>query len=137
MVTLRTVRGLVPGARARGAAGFSFRRVLTANELSELRDHGPGRSAAGRSGTKRTPGPGGKAGIAPWSRGKPRLPSHLVDAVQDRVADGGGYGEPRVGLVAGGQLGEPGVGVGGQRGQLVEECHLRLTRLFVRAEHLA
>src|ERR1700722_3237518 len=64
MVTLRTVRGLVPGARARGAAGFSFRGGLTANELSELRDHGPGRRAAGTSRTKRTPGPGGKAGIA-------------------------------------------------------------------------
>jgi hypothetical protein len=63
--------------------------------------------------------------------------SHLVGPVQDRVVDGGGHGEPRVGLVAGGQPGEAGVGVGGQRGELVEEGYLRLIRLLVRAEHLA
>ena len=49
-------------------------------------------------------------------RPAPTRLSHFVDPVQDPVVDGGGHGEPRVGPVAGGQLGEAGVGVGSQRG---------------------
>jgi uncharacterized membrane protein YfcA len=54
-------------------------------------------------------------GYGPADDGPHRL-SHLVDPLQDPVEDGGGHGEPRVGPVAGGQLGEAGVRAGGQRG---------------------
>ena len=46
----------------------------------------------------------------------PHRRSDLVDPLQDPVEDGGGHGEPRVGPVPGGQLGEAGVWAGGQRG---------------------
>jgi uncharacterized protein len=43
----------------------------------------------------------------------PHRLSHLVDALQDPVVDGGGHGESRVGPVTGGQLGEAGIRAGG------------------------
>jgi hypothetical protein len=63
------VRGLGRAApRARSceiASVFDFRGILAAYELSEFRDHGPGRSAAGTTRTKRGPrGPGPEAGNA-------------------------------------------------------------------------
>ena len=54
-------------------------------------------------------------GHGPADDGPHRL-SHLVDPLQDPGEDGDGHGEPRVGPVAGGQLGEADVWAGGQRG---------------------
>lgn len=89
----------------------------TAREFSHKPSENPGPTTL--------PSPFGTAGPLMSDSGLPRenavrpAPtrlSYLVDPVQDPVVDGGGYGEPRVGLVAGGQLGEPGVGVCGQHG---------------------
>jgi hypothetical protein len=61
------VRGLGRGTRARRDEidkDFDFRGILTGNELSEFRDHGPGRAGAGTTRTKRADGLGPEAGNA-------------------------------------------------------------------------